>query len=111
MVGAVTFDAVTALLVRSAVVLTVVSQPVAAARLKVVVSTADVPLLFSTPFNASLSAAFRVIANAVALVAVTLGVVRVYEPAWPVIDSLETSMVSPLARLVPVTDKTPVLAS
>src|SRR3569833_3464914 len=57
MVGVVTLDTVTALPVRSAVVVLVASQLAAPARLNVVVSTADVPFWLSMPLMLSLSAA------------------------------------------------------
>ena len=62
--------------VRSAAAEAVTSQLAAAARLKVVVSTAVVPLLFRMPLMASLSAALSVTEKAVALLAVTLRPVR-----------------------------------
>ena len=77
MVGAVTLEAVIPLPVRSAVVFTVVFHPVAAARLKVALLTAVVPLLFKTPFTASLSAVLSVTEKAVALLAVTPALLRV----------------------------------
>ena len=77
MVGAATFDTVMPLPVRSAPEGVVWSQFAAAARLKVVASTADVPFLLRMPLTESLSAAFRVTEKLVALDAVTLAVVSV----------------------------------
>ena len=77
MVGAATLETVTPLPVRSAGADAVTSQLAAAARLNVVLLTAAVPLLFSTPLTAILSAAFSVTVNEVALLAVTLALVRV----------------------------------
>ena len=77
MVGAATLETVTPLPVRSAAEVVVASQLAAAARLKVVAPTDAVPLLFKTPFTASLSAVFKVMLNAVLLLAVTLALVSV----------------------------------
>ena len=77
MVGAATLDTVMPLPVKSAAALAVASQLAAAAKLNVVVSTAVAPSLLSMPFTLSLSAAFSVIENAVALLAATAGVVEV----------------------------------
>ncbi|RQO81454.1 hypothetical protein DBV10_14315 [Acidovorax sp. FJL06] len=76
-VGGVTPLTVIPLPVRSAGALAVESQFAAAARLKVVVSTAEVPALFKSPLTASLSAAFNVTENAVALLAVVVLLVSV----------------------------------
>ena len=70
MEGEVTLLTVTPLPVRSADALAVESQLAAAAKLNVVASTAVVPVLLSSPLTASLSAAFKVTENAVALLAV-----------------------------------------
>ena len=75
MVGAATLETVTPLPVRSAG--PAVVQPAAPPRLKAVVLTAVVPFWFSKPLTASLSAAFSVTENAVALAAVVLAVVNV----------------------------------
>ena len=77
MVGEETLLTVMPLPVRSAEAPAVASQLAAAARLKVVASTALVPLLLSSPLMASLSAAFSVTENDVALLAVTLPDVNV----------------------------------
>ena len=77
MVGAATLETVTALPVRSAAAPAVESQVAAAARLKVVVSTAEVPFWLRMPLTASLSAALSVMEKAVALLAVTLAEVSV----------------------------------
>ena len=77
MVGAVTLEAVMPLPVRSADADAVTSQLAAAARLKLVASTALVPFLFRIPLMASLSAALSVTEKVVALLVVTLAEVRV----------------------------------
>ncbi len=76
-VGELTLLTVTPLPVRSAAADAVTSQFAAAARLNVVPPTDEVPVLFSKPLTASLSAAFNVTENAVALEAVVLAVVSV----------------------------------
>ena len=70
MVGAVTLLTVTALPVASA--LAPLIQLAAPARLKVVASTAVVPVLFSSPLTLILSVASSVTENAVVLLAVTV---------------------------------------
>ena len=77
MVGEETLLTVMPLPVRSAEAPAVESQLAAAARLKVVASTELVPFLSSRPLMANLSAAFNVMENPVALLAVTLAEVRV----------------------------------
>ena len=74
--GATTLLTVTALPVRSAPDAVVVFQLAAAARLNAVASTALVPFLLSSPLTLSLSAALRVMLKAVALLVVTLALVR-----------------------------------
>src|SRR3569832_425809 len=79
-VGAVTLDTVTPLPVRSAVVVLDASQQAAAARLNEVVSKADGPLFLRMPSTLICSASVSVTVNEVALAAVTLALVKVYEP-------------------------------
>ena len=80
MVGAVTLLVVTPLPVKSATVILEASQLAAAARLKVVASTAEVPFILRIPLMLIRSAALSVTVNEVALAAATLALVKVYEP-------------------------------